>query len=412
LHSEKLDSLQQVPEVRLLTDEQITAYRDKESGALERLPRRASPADRLAIRHACNLEMHRAFVAAGLREGLPLQSKGTRLPVRDAAVMQTLSKELRDLDFVSLPVASKPSRSNPTNKKGPAVALAPEERAKTFNQWCAGNRLEKFAGVPATLMQMLQVEDVPVRLALIEQLAKVKKPFAGAMLANRAVMDLSPDVRRAAIGVLKKRPEKEYLPALLKGMRYPWPPVADHSAEALGELKPKEGAAALCDMLEQPDPRAPFRDPKSKRMVVAELVRLNHLRNCLLCHAPSADASDGLVRGLVPVPGRPLMQAYYAGSDAGSDNFVRADMTFLRHDFSANLKVEEAAPWPDVQRFDFVVRLRPATPKEIEKAPATGLDYPQRRAVLRALRGTTGQDGGDSPGRWRELLGVTTKEGR
>jgi hypothetical protein len=259
-------------------------------------------------------------------------------------------------------------------------------------------------------MQMLQVEDESVRLVLIEQFAKVKKPIAGAMLANRAVMDLSPDVRRAAIGVLKKRREKEYLPALLKRMRHPWPPVADHAADALGELKPKEGVAALCDMLEQPDPRAPFPEPKSKRMVVAELVRLNHLRNCLLCHAPSGDAGDGLVRGLVPAPGRPLMQAYYAGSDAGSDNFVRADTTFLRQDFSANLKVEEAAPWPGVQRFDFVVRLRTATPKEIEKASTTGLDYPQRRAVLRALRGITGQNGGDSPGRWRELLGVSKDE--
>jgi hypothetical protein len=101
LHDEKLDLLQQVPEVHLFTDEQITTYRDKESGALGRLPRRATPADRLAIRHACNLEMRRAFVAAGLREGLPLRSKGALLPVRDAAVMQTLSKELRDLGFVS-----------------------------------------------------------------------------------------------------------------------------------------------------------------------------------------------------------------------------------------------------------------------------------------------------------------------
>ena len=41
---------------------------------------------------------------------------------------------------------------------------------------------------------MLQVEDVPVRLVLIDQLAKVKKPAASMMLANRAVMDLAPDV--------------------------------------------------------------------------------------------------------------------------------------------------------------------------------------------------------------------------
>jgi hypothetical protein len=38
------------------------------------------------------------------------------------------------------------------------------------------------------------------------------------------------------------------------------------------------------------------------------------------------------------------------------------------------------------------------------------MDYPQRKSLLKALRGITGKDGGDSPGEWRELLGITIRE--
>ena len=141
--------------MRLLTDEQITNYRDKESGALtlppqesKRIPADQLAARRLAIRHACNLEIHRAFVIAGVREGFSLQSKGTQLPQREAAVMQTLSKELRDLGFVSLPVATRTPKSKPANGTGSSTRWTLEERAKTFRDWCAGNRLEKFAALP------------------------------------------------------------------------------------------------------------------------------------------------------------------------------------------------------------------------------------------------------------------------
>jgi HEAT repeat protein len=54
------------------------------------------------------------------------------------------------------------------------------------------------------------------------------------VLANLAVMDLDPTVRKAAAEALEGHAPKTYLPALLKAMRYPWPAVADNAADALG----------------------------------------------------------------------------------------------------------------------------------------------------------------------------------
>ena len=45
--------------------------------------------------------------------------------------------------------------------------------------------------------------------------------------------------------------------------------------------------------------------------VVDELVKVNHLRNCTLCHPASTNTSDPL-RGPIPQPGRPLPRVYYS----------------------------------------------------------------------------------------------------
>src|SRR5262249_1450943 len=131
-----------------------------------------------------------------------------------------------------------------------------------------------------------------------------------------------------------------------------------------------------------------------------------HLRNCLLCHPPSANAND-LVRGVVPTPGKPMLTGCYGAATASGD-FVRADITFLRQDFSVSLPVKDAAPWPDDQRFDFVTPVRPAKPEEMPEIAAKPSNYAQREAVLYALRGLSGKDGGDSTDKWRELLSLAT----
>src|SRR5205823_1157758 len=153
-------------------------------------------------------------------------------------------------------------------------------------------------------------------------------------LALRALFDLSPEVREGAIKSLEKRVPNYYVPLLVQGLRYPWPPVADNAAHALRKLKPEGAVPKLVDLLDLPDPSAP-----SKRLgkpVVRELVRLDHMRNCLLCHAPAltkdvGSGPEGSPNGPVSVPGVPLPPGYYK---APGTVFARADITFLRQDFS------------------------------------------------------------------------------
>jgi hypothetical protein len=136
------------------------------------------------------------------------------------------------------------------------------------------------------------------------------------------------------------------------------------------------------------------------------MVRVNHLRNCFLCHAPSLDTRDP-VQGSVPTPGQPLPAGYSAGRGKGP--FVRADVTYLRQDFSVMQRVEKPDRWPAWQRFDFLVRTRALTPQEAaaldkgEPAPHRML-YPQREAVLFALRELTGEDLGPGGADWRRFL--------
>src|SRR5262249_24106573 len=123
----------------------------------------------------------------------------------------------------------------------------------------------------------------------------------------------------------------------------------------------------------------PVRASTREVYTVREVVRVNHLHNCLMCHAPATTANDP-VRGLVPDPTQPLpppnSTPYYEGRNG---IFVRADVTYLRQDFSVPQPVDHAAIWPVHQRFDYVVRYRYPTDEELKRhEPET---YPQREAV-------------------------------
>ena len=408
-----------VPELRLFSDLEVEAFRDQEKTA------RTGGGARFganSVEYAFNVHLSREMLKAGTREGLPLQLGASALmDMPTASIVQILSKNLRDLGFVSVPGAGarviRPGlrrRIDPRTGKVASAGLGgagvienatAEDKMEAFKSWCDENRVETFRGALPTLLQMLQVEDVPTRLVLVRELAKVKGVSGSAALAKRALVDLSPEVRDAALAELAKRPSGQYLPVLLQGLRYPWPPVADRSALAIRKLKPEGALPRLVDLLDRSDPSVPVMDSKRNVGTVRELVRLNHMRNCLLCHAPSANDKDGLVRGLVPTPGQPLPRLYYAGQ---AGNFVRADTTFLRQDFSVNLPVKAATPWPDEQRFDFVTRVRRLKPEEVTQIAAkSNGDYPQRDALRYALRGLSGKDGGDSSETWRTLLGIT-----
>lgn len=221
----------------------------------------------------------------------------------------------------------------------------------------------------ACLMQMLQPECRPIRKALVGQLQRIEGKRASEGLAKVAVFDLSGEVRADAIAALADRPPEQHRHVFLAAFRHPWPAAADHAAEALVALHDVGAVPELQRMTEEtklgPD------------QSVRELVRLNHLKNCATCHTESKQPDEPL-RGVIPSPGQPLPPplAAYQGSNGP---FVRADITFLRQDFSAMLPVSDSHPWPASQRFDFMVRTRPALPGGARPASQN------REAVLFAL---------------------------
>src|SRR5205085_5805773 len=120
---------------------------------------------------------------------------------------------------------------------------------------------------------------------------------------------------------------------------------------------------------DEPDPRSPVMTKVDKKEVpvVREMVRINHHRNCLMCHSPgnTDTVSAETLTVAVPTPDQPLNPPQGGYSQGGSpDLLVRLDVTYLRQDFSVFQPVADAAPWPEMQRFDFLVRTRQLTDEE------------------------------------------------
>jgi hypothetical protein len=128
-----------------------------------------------------------------------------------------------------------------------------------------------------------------------------------------------------------------------------------------------------------------------QQTVAHELVRVNHLRNCLLCHAPAerGKTPDETLVAEVPIPTERLPDTSGGYGRSESTLLVRVDVTYLRQDFSAMQQVGDwsAKSWPDRQRFDFLVRRRVLSPAEAAdlRARLAGAS-PYRRATARALR--------------------------
>jgi hypothetical protein len=273
-------------------------------------------------------------------------------------------------------------------------------------------RKEEAPAVIATLMQFLPVESPTLRQGLAPFLARYPEKEASQALVRLALFDADEGVRKAALDALEKRGPQDVGALLLQGLQYPWPAVARNAASALVHLKRTDLVPTLVDLLDQPDPRAPvLREVKGKKVpVVRELVRINHHRNCLLCHAPgnTPDVSEEVLLAGVPIPGSPLSPSGYRGTSP--DVVVRADVTYLRQDFSRLQRVPDSAPWPEMQRFDFLVRTRTLTDAEATKyrAEFARLEKtsPYREAALTALRSLTGQDAEPTAAAWRQVLGL------
>jgi hypothetical protein len=270
-------------------------------------------------------------------------------------------------------------------------------------------------GRMAALMQMLGAEPAGYHVGLAEHLSDQSNEAATHALARLAVFSPDDTVRRAAIGGLRKRDPKDYSSILVAGLRYPWPGVARQAADAVADLERRELVPELVRVLDEPDPRAPaIQEAKGQKTTVArEVVRINHHRNCLLCHAPGIDAESrrGSMVAAVPTPDLPLESPSRGYALLSPDVVVRADVTYLRQDFSMMQKVENPGPWPALQRYDFLVRTRTlsaAEAAELRKALASTTATPYRNAALSALRRLTGANPGGNPGvtgeAWKKWL--------
>lgn len=218
---------------------------------------------------------------------LPLRyGRSCRLDHTAAGHLDKLSRKLR-IDL------AKYDPIGPDHHRGPPDLLRAHLRQEMHGQ----NPEWLRAGAIPALMQQLMAEETPIRRLLVELLSEIKDRQASVALANRAAFDLSPEVRSMAIKALQDRPPDDYRWVFLRALRYPWAPPAEHAAAALVQLHDTKAVPMLINLLNKPNPRAPFR--VGKRYVVREMVRTNHLANCLLCHPPSVTYRDP-VPGVVP----------------------------------------------------------------------------------------------------------------
>ena len=238
-----------------------------------------------------------------------------------------------------------------------------------------------------------------------------------AALVRLALFDPAADVRSTAIKALEHEPVERYAAKLLEGFRHASPHVAEHTADALVALKCKSLLPQVVDFLDEPDPAAPFDREENGDVLkaVREMVKINHHRNCMLCHAPatSNDPQSGVgtssVNAPVPPPNEPfpLSSLRYYDGFGDSEAVVRVNETYLRQDFSRMEKVENPGKWPAQQRFDYLVRTRTLTSEEAaERQAKTSPDVPSahHRAALSVLTRLTSTYLGAKASDWRDEI--------
>jgi hypothetical protein len=267
------------------------------------------------------------------------------------------------------------------------------------------------AALPA-MMQILAVETPDLRVAFVSQLQS--RPIDAATItafARFAIFDPDATVRSAAVDALRRQPFATYGPRLINGLRHPWPAAAEHAAEALVGADAQEALPDLVRLLDEADPTDPFERQESDKKIFAvrEVVKINHHRNCMLCHAPAVVRRDDRrvqeFHAKVPDPSEPLPRRSEQYNPTRGP-IVRVDETYLRQDFSMMQAVEERGAWPKMQRFDYLVRTRPATAEEVQASQhsrqwSDEVLSPHRRAVLYALSRLTCTYVGPNASDWR-----------
>jgi len=108
-----------------------------------------------------------------------------------------------------------------------------------------------------TLVQLLQAENKPARLLLVELLAQIPDRVAGAAWPSEPSSTWARRSVRRRPGIEPPAAARSTATALLDGFRYPWAPVADHAAEALVALQDVASCAT------PPPAREPIRRRRS-----------------------------------------------------------------------------------------------------------------------------------------------------
>jgi hypothetical protein len=354
--------------------------------------------------------------------------------------------EVRQALATTAEVRAQAARPNGFNRAGPspshsfwdnyAAGCAPLPADKARAEHVTAARV-------AALTQMLAAEPADLRLGLVRHLTGVAHPEATKALARIAVFTPEDEVRSAAVDALKVRRERDYTDVLVKALRYPWPAVARRAADAAARLDRQDLIPELLAVLDEADPRLPrATDADGKAVaVVREVVRVNHHRNCMMCHAPAGKLvavpvmvpapgttphgdpaqtvllPEEVPSAEVPVEGLPLPTPATGYGRSAPELMIRVDVTYLRPDFSAALPVADAHPWPELQRFDFLVRERRVTADEAAAGRAKltpagkGVVSPYHKAALAALRDLTGKDAAPTAAAWREVLDLPAKPG-
>jgi len=346
--------------------------------------------------------------------GLPfLLGKDCRSDEKKAAYFELVTLMVRNQLRAGVPVRIRSDAPPIDDAKGaPIFWQGLAEAIPGFRKSTEAPDVAFDAALVAALMQMITPMSEPYRAGLVKHLATMQHADATRALAKLAIFTPEDSIRIAAVEELKSRTASEYADTLLAGFRYPLPAVSKRAAEALVKTKAKDAAVELIKVLEQPDPRSPAKKQLDGKEVsfIREVVRVNHHHNCLLCHAPAntPDVPKEISTAPVPQPGQALPPPFLGyGSQQSPDIFVRVDMTYLRQDFSMMMKVEDAKPWPEMQRFDFFVRTRNVTATEaaVYAKQLAKVTPPNHAAAQYALRELVGRAPEETTSEgWRRLL--------
>ena len=106
----------------------------------------------------------------------------------------------------------------------------------------------------------------------------------------------------------------------------------------------------------------------------------------------------------------PIPRHYYQAEDTSTRAFVRADVVYLRQDFSVIQPVDNNGPWPKDQRFDYLVQNKKLSKKQarrIKQALEKDRNL-NREAIVYALRELTDQQPADDS--YETWLAISEKQ--